>query len=428
MNHRNGLVLGLLLGLLLASSCGGKRGAHRSRTELGTLNSPVERYAGEPVASSGAHPKSIPELRNRLFSAGSLEILDPVPAIDTLRAWEFSYESEGFTNYGLIEQPAGEPPKNGWPVIILAHGYIPPDSYSTAESYRLVTRYYASGGFMVVKPDYRGHGRSEGGVPSAARTVDYTLDVLNLIAGLEEIPNADTDNIFLYGHSMGGEIGLRILTVNDSLKGATLWAAVTESFPENTLYFIRKRSPEEAERLQSLIDREFTPDDYPSLTPNSYLDSISVPILIHHGTEDESVPFGWTLPFRRRLDAAGVDYVFFEYPGENHNISGEFLSGDGHRHGVLSDPHGVNAAAGKSAILPTPKRSGQNLLESRRRHDLLYTLSTLKRVSADTLMLETTFSGFHPWIYTASATKSPTSEVEYPISPAARLLILVPVT
>lgn len=270
------------------------------------------------------HPMSIEGLRTREFKAENFTIMNRVDARDGLKAWDFSYKSEEFTNYGLIEKPAGDVPPGGWPVIVLAHGYIPPDIYSTLDNYRLVTRYYAAGGFIVVKPDYRGHGRSESREGGPARTIDYSIDVLNLIAGLGNIPGADTNNVFLYGHSMGGEIGLRILTVNDSLRGASLWAAVTENFPENTLYFIRRRSEKDAARLQALIDTEFSRDDYASLTPNNYLESIDVPILVHHGTDDESVPFEWSIPFRKKLDNAGVDYTFYEYPGENHNISKSF--------------------------------------------------------------------------------------------------------
>ena len=209
-------------------------------------------------------------------------------------------------------------------MIVLAHGYIPPTEYSTTKSYRLVTRYYAAGGFIVIKPDYRGHGRSEGGGPSPTRTIDYTIDVLNLIAGLDEIPNADTGNLFLYGHSMGGEVALRILTVNRQFKGATLWAAVTQPFPENTLYFLRKRPGKDTQELQALIDSEIIPKDYPLFSPESYFHSISVPMLVHHGTADQSVPFKWSISFRKALDKAKVNYQFFEYPGEDHNISRSF--------------------------------------------------------------------------------------------------------
>ncbi|MDF1566845.1 MAG: alpha/beta fold hydrolase [Spirochaetaceae bacterium] len=309
------------LAVLIISSCTKSYGEETAATAA----APMEKIVAVPE-SPPPHPLSIEGLREREYSAEPLILLDAIPAADGLAAREFSYVSEGHTLYGLIEQPSGTPPADGWPVILLAHGYIPVEAYSTMDSYRLVTRYYAAGGFMVVKPDYRGHGRSEGPSESAARTIDYSVDVLNLLSGLDKIPGADTNNVFLYGHSMGGEIGLRILTVNQSLKGATLWAAVTEDFPENTMYFIRRRGGDAAERLQSLIDAEFEPEDYPSLTPNSYLDSISVPLLVHHGTADESVPFEWSVPFRSRMDEAGVDYQFYEYPGEDHNISRSFYS------------------------------------------------------------------------------------------------------
>ncbi len=274
---------------------------------------------------TGLHPLSIPALRQRSYGMEDFQLLNTVPAAEGLYAREFSYISDGNRNYGLIEGPEGDAPEYGRPVILLAHGHINPDIYSTTEHYRMVTRYYAAGGFLVIKPDYRGHGRSEGlGERSLSRTIDYSIDVLNLLADLNKIPGADTDNIFLYGHSMGGEISLRILTIDTTIKGATLWAAVTQDFPENTLYFIRRRNAEAAKNLQVQIESAFSKKHYPSLTPNSYLDSISVPMLIHHGTADESVPFEWSIPFRSNLDAAGVNYRFFEYPGEDHNISSSF--------------------------------------------------------------------------------------------------------
>ena len=277
-------------------------------------------------APKAYHPMSIPGLRKRNFEALEFNLLDEVPAKEGLLAREFSYKSEGHLIFGLIEHPAGPPPEGGWPVIILAHGYIPPETYSTVSNYRMVTRYYAAGGFMVVKPDYRSHGRSEGpeADDNATRTIDYSIDVMNLIAGIDSIPDADISNVFLYGHSMGGEIGLRILTVNSSLKGASLWAGVTQNYPENTLYFVRKRSVEQAQELRKTVNSTFSDEEIPTITPNNYLDAIDVPILVHHGTEDESVPFEWSIPFRARLDEAGVDYRFYEYPGENHNISKSF--------------------------------------------------------------------------------------------------------
>jgi len=269
---------------------------------------------------------SIEGLRNRRFSAENFTVLEAVPTQEGLKAREFSYLSEGLLNYGLIEEPDEPTPPEGRPVIVLAHGHIPPELYSTEKHYRMVTQRFARGGFMVVKPDFRGHGRSEGRGGGPTRTIDYSIDVLNLIAGLNNIPDIDPENIFLYGHSMGGEIGLRILTVNQSLRAATLWAAVTKAYPENTLYFIRQRDAKAAASLLAQVEAMFTPEEYALLSPTTYLESIKVPLLVHHGTGDESVPFEWSIPFRGRLDKAGVSYTFHEYPGEDHNISQSFYT------------------------------------------------------------------------------------------------------
>ena len=168
----------------------------------------------------------------------------------------------------------------------------------------MVSRYYAKGGFLVVKPDYRGHGRSEGKSEITASWIfDYTIDTLNLLAGLAEIPDADTGNVFLYGHSMGGEVALRMLMVDQKqrIKAATLWAGMSEDFSENIMYFVGRR-PESRELFQSRLDKEFTPDQYESLSLSPYMESVDVPLLIHHGTADESVPFEWSLSLAEQLD------------------------------------------------------------------------------------------------------------------------------
>ena len=299
-----------------------------SDAETSSLSEPESREDGisqEEAPVPEYHPLSVPGLRSRAFSAGELTLLDEIPAQEGLYAREFSYVSEGFRSYGLIERPAGEPPEGGWPVIILAHGYIPPDRYSTVNSYRSVTRYYARGGFLVVKPDFRGHDRSEGySDMRAAWIFDYTVDTLNLLAGVDEIPGADPDNVFLYGHSMGGEIALRMMMVDqESIRGTTLWAAMSEDFPENLMFYVGG-TPEGRESYQKILDEEFSRDEYESLSLSPYVDSIETPMIIRQGTEDVEVPLEWTLALLGLLDDAGVEYVYHEYPGEDHNISGSF--------------------------------------------------------------------------------------------------------
>ena len=296
--------------------------------EADSSQSPEPEAVGNEVVQEEVpafHPLSVPGLRTRDYAAVDLTLLDEVPAQEGLYAREFSYVSEGFRNYGLIERPAGESPEGGWPVIILAHGYIQPDHYSTVNNYRSVTRHYARGGFLVVKPDFRGHGRSEGYSDMEATWIfDYTVDTLNLLAGLDGIPGADTDNVFLYGHSMGGEIALRMMMVDqESFRGVTLWAAMSEDFPENLMFYVGGTS-EGRESYQRVLDAEFSRDEYESLSLSPYVGSIETPMIIHHGTEDVEVPLEWTKSLLGIFDDAGVEYTYHEYPGEDHNLSGSF--------------------------------------------------------------------------------------------------------
>ena len=76
------------------------------------------------------------------------------------------------------------------------------------------------------------------------------MDILYLIEGVYSIPQADEKNIFLWGHSMGGEITLKALEISQKVKSASLWAPVSASFPENQLYFIRKRKEYKMEEYE----------------------------------------------------------------------------------------------------------------------------------------------------------------------------------
>jgi len=280
----------------------------------------------ENEKSKSPHPLSIEALRKRDFPELEIELQNRITADEGLEAWEFTYNSDGYTIYSLLEKPVGETPPGGWPVIIVAHGYIPPDAFLTWRNYRSITKYFAKGGFLVLKPDYRGHGRSEGISNGPISAIDYSIDVLNLIEQIDSIEYANTDNVFLFGHSMGGDIGLRILTISEALRGATLWAPASKGFPENKLFFIRTERPEEVraqelEDFQNSIDALFTPDEYDSLNPEDYFDLIDVPVLVHHGTADHIIPLEWSTSLIEAFDKKQVDYTFYEYPGEDHNIS-----------------------------------------------------------------------------------------------------------
>ena len=57
---------------------------------------------------------------------------------------------------------------------------------------------------------------------------------------------------------------------------------------------------------------------YRGLSARTYFDRISEPVLIHHGTQDESCPIRWSRTTHRLLRKAGVDSRLRVYQGEQH--------------------------------------------------------------------------------------------------------------
>ena len=69
---------------------------------------------------------------------------------------------------------------------------------------------------------------------------------------------------------------------------------------------------------------EENPEFWETLSSNSYLDDISSPVQLHHGTGDESVPLEFSETLFQELQEAGKTAELYTYEGDNHNISNSF--------------------------------------------------------------------------------------------------------
>jgi len=110
------------------------------------------------------HPLSIEYLREQSYPGSEITIEQVLPSGSNYDQYIASYKSDGLKIYALLTVPQGTKPKNGWPVIIFNHGYIPPSQYRTTERYTAYVDAFAGNGYIVFKSDYRGHGNSEGRV------------------------------------------------------------------------------------------------------------------------------------------------------------------------------------------------------------------------------------------------------------------------
>lgn len=272
-----------------------------------------------------AHPMAIESLRNGKYPGGDFVIEEKLSNGTNYSQYIASYQSEGLKIYGLLTVPLADKPSGGWPAIIFIHGYIQPDLYSTTGNYPTYQAYLARSGFVTFKPDLRGHGDSEGEPVSAHFSEKYVVDTLYAISYLKNYPEINPDRIGYWGHSNGGEIGLRTILVSPDIKAASLWAGVVGSYPDMLetynykINFLRNATSSELVMTHGLPSEN--PTFWDSLDPYTFLDDIDIPIELQHGTKDESVPIELSLSLKSALEKLNKTVIYYEYDGDNHNIS-----------------------------------------------------------------------------------------------------------
>jgi dipeptidyl aminopeptidase/acylaminoacyl peptidase len=148
------------------------------------------------------------------------------------------------------------------------------------------------------------------------------VDVLNLIAliksgsGPEELlTTAAPDNIGLWGHSMGGNISLRVLTSSQDVKAAVLFASLGGNEIQNSeMLFNATSDPVFQTELSA------SPAILEHISPMYYYRDITSPIQIQHGTADEVVLVAWAEETCAALVEAGVQVECIYYPEEGHTF------------------------------------------------------------------------------------------------------------
>jgi dipeptidyl aminopeptidase/acylaminoacyl peptidase len=282
------------------------------------------------------HPLSIESMRALDYPGSDLTIEETLLPGANYDQHIVSYLSDGYKIYALLTVPQGARPESGWPAIIFNHGYIPPQVYSTTVEYMPHIDVYARHGYIVMRPDYRGHGNSEGQARGAYGYPDYTVDVLNALASLQRFPDADPQRIGMWGHSMGGQIALRAMVVSPDIRAGVIWAGVVGSYPDLLQRWRRSGgfTPTPDPLLgsrgwrQRLIAEHGTPQENPafwaSISPNSYLADLSGPLQLHHGDADDIVPVELSQLLEAEMQATGRYVDLWVYEGDDHNLNNWF--------------------------------------------------------------------------------------------------------
>lgn len=285
---------------------------------------------------SNSHPLQIDGKRSREYPGGDIVIERVLDPGSNYSRYYVSYLSDGLKIYALMTIPNGEMPVAGWPAIIFNHGYIPPDIYRTTEKYIAYVDQIASSGYIVFKSDYRGHDRSEGAAGGAYSQDNYTVDVLNAVASVKRLPEADPDRIGMWGHSMGGFITLRAMVIARDIKVGVIWGGVVAPYPDLFTRWNpggRYIAPGPGSFVYALEQEygsvETNPEFWNSISANAYLRDLNGPIQLHHATTDEEVPLAFSEMLYTEMQEANQVVEFYTYEGDNHNISNNFTTAMG---------------------------------------------------------------------------------------------------
>ncbi len=301
-------------------------------------------------------PLSIDELRAETFDT-RLEFVRPVEGGDSFDAHLVSYVSAGLKVHALIATPRGEKPAGGFPVLVANHGHHPdPPRYGISaegvdwrpgDYYRAVPELYAAMGFLLVMPDYRGHSDSEGFqyTDGMLESLYCTEDVLALLAALDDIADADLENVFMWGHSMGGEVTLRALLATDVVKGASLWSSVGGEIWDQAFYYSRYEDPladdgaeypkDVIDKLREDIERLDGPFAWERSEPLRHLEHLATPLIIHHAIGDRGAAYVWSARLAKELYLRSHRYEFHTYAGDDHLFKGAGLEEAARRDGAF---------------------------------------------------------------------------------------------
>lgn len=168
---------------------------------------------------------------------------------------------------------------------------------------------FASEGFVVIAPLYRGNCGGEGYEDFAG---EDRIDAFKAFEILKEHPLVDHDNIHIFGFSRGGVMALITAIEKPDAKSIVTWGGVSDMV----------LTYEEREDLRRMMKRVIggtpakVPDQYSWRTPLDKIEKLNTPVLIIHGALDKNVSVEHAYSLESKLKEHNKPYskwIFEEY-------------------------------------------------------------------------------------------------------------------
>ncbi|MET3697901.1 hypothetical protein SAMN05877753_104221 [Bacillus oleivorans] len=204
--------------------------------------------------------------------------------------YPLSLTVNGLTLRGMAHKPEIKG-QSACPVVILFHGF----TGSKTEGKSLFVRYareLLKNGIGTIRFDFSGSGESDGLFSNMtfSQEVYEAKEIFKMVQTLEWV---DPDKIMLTGFSMGGAIAAQVAKeYPNRIHKLCLWSPAGNMNQIACSYF--EKSPKLPNGNMDIGGLELSRSFYEDLKDRNLYEGISIyqnPVLIIHGTNDQSVPY-----------------------------------------------------------------------------------------------------------------------------------------
>lgn len=194
------------------------------------------------------------------------------------------------------------------PVVIFSHGF---KGFKDWGPFNQIANIFARAGFVFVKFNFSHNGTTIDqpmnfanldafGHNNFSKELDDLGTVISWVADFSKKINADPENISLTGHSRGGGITILKAAEDDRVSKIATWAAVSDfsrflsnqdiaRWKETGVHYVENTRTGQMMPLYLQLYFDFI-HNQPRLNIKSALSRLEIPVLVVHGTEDETVP------------------------------------------------------------------------------------------------------------------------------------------
>lgn len=232
---------------------------------------------------------------------------------------------DGLKLHGYITLPPNYKKGTKIPFILHPHGGPNARDYWR---YNAEVQFYASRGYGVIQPNYRGstgHGRNEMILANHQMGKTMQTDKYDALMWANEQGYVDMDNVCISGASYGGYAAMQAATKNPNMFKCIITYVGTfdlTSMDLRGLMWSKVAMPMEyIEKGDPKI-----PEDYKNLYENSpifHVENVDDPVLIITGRRDAQVRFQETVDMVAQLEKYGKDYEYIIKGDEGHGFRSE---------------------------------------------------------------------------------------------------------